>query len=67
MLYMLHTHVGLSRPFYLKKIYSFIHIKGTCSDNYKSIPYRTEVMTEMCYRCLIRAIDEVHGRRPKPN
>ena len=25
MLFMLHRHVGLSRPFYVNKIYSFIH------------------------------------------
>ena len=28
MLCMLHRHVGLSRPFYVNKIYSFIHYIG---------------------------------------
>ena len=36
MLCMLHGHVGLSRPFYVNKIYSFIH-RGAVSWNALSL------------------------------
>ena len=58
MLCMLHGHVGLSRPFYVNKIYSFIHEVHWVKSLELIVVYRLNTSTVQCIFMRVHGIVE---------